>query len=302
MVEAARKYKRVVQLGTQTRSAPYAQHAVDAIRSGLIGDIHLVKVFNMKTRGQLKALADAPTPDGVNYDLWLGPAPMRPFNENHFRGGRWNWKWEYSGGDIINDGIHQIDFARWASMRRSPKTAYSIGGIWELKDKQDTPDTQTVLLEFEGLTMLIEVTLWTPYMKKTPPSIRTSDTFPEWAFNATKVEVYGTKGMMILGRHGGGWKSFDADGIPGPFEYGKDPADRHMVNFLDCIRKGGKPNADIEKGHLSTTLCHLANISYRLGGRKLNFDSKTERFIDDDEANRLVKRTYRSPWIVPEEV
>ena len=302
MIEAARKYKRVVQLGTQTRSAPYAQHAVEAIRSGKLGEVHLVKVFNMKTRPPLKPEPDQPTPKELDYDTWLGPAPSRPYNPNHYYGGCWNWKWPYSGGDIINDAVHQIDLARWASLRRAPKSVFSSGDNYCLEDGQDSPDTQMVTLEFEGLTMMILVTLWTPYMKKIPQQIRDSDEFPNWPFCATKVEVYGTDGIMLLGRHGGGWQIFNADSQPAELEYGRDPTDRHIVNFLECVRSGERPNADIEEGHLSTALCHLANISLRVGSRKLEYDAERERFRNDDEANGLVKRTYREAWTIPDEV
>ncbi|HPO99008.1 MAG TPA: Gfo/Idh/MocA family oxidoreductase [bacterium] len=302
MVEAARKYNRVVQLGTQTRSAPYAQHAVERLAAGELGEIHYIKVFNMKTRPELVPQPDGPVPEGLNYDLWLGPAPMRPYNPNFYGGGNWNWKWEYSGGDIINDAVHQIDLARWLSGQASPKSVYAVGGIFQLKDNQDSPDTQIVTLEFEKLTMLIQVTLWTPALRKIPQLIRDSDLFPNWPFCATRVEVYGTKGLMQCGRHGGGWQIFINEEEPGPFEYGRDPSIAHIENFLECIRTGQRPNADIEEGHLSTSLCHLANISYRVGGEKLLFDATAERFINNGNANQLLKRTYRHPWVVPEVV
>ncbi len=301
MVEAARKYVRVVQLGTQTRSAPYAKHGIEFIESGDLGEVHLVKIFNVKTRGQLKPKPNEPAPSKLDYDAWLGPAPKRPYNPNHYYGGTWNWKWNYSGGDIINDGIHQIDLGRWASMRKSPKTVYSTGHTYVLMDDQDSPDTQNVIFEFDDLTMTIEVGLWMPYMKKTPQDIRASDVFPDWRFNSTRVEVYGTKGIMYFGRHGGGWQVFFEDWKGEPFEYGKDPIYDHIDNFFESIRSNTRPNADIEEGHLSTSLCHLANISYRTGSKKLHFDAVTETF-DDEDANKLLKREYRSPYVIREDI
>ncbi len=156
--------------------------------------------------------------------------------------------------------------------------------------------------EYEKLTMVFELTLWTPYMKKTPQEIRVSDRWPDWPFNATKVEVFGTDGFMWLGRHGGGWQSFGRDGEEGPYEYGRDPFPPHLEDFLSCVRSRKRPNADIEIGHLSTLLCHLGNISYRVGNRKLIFDGATESFVGDGEANRYLKRTYRTPYVVPEKV
>ncbi len=303
MVEAARKYKRVVQLGTQTRSAPYAIDGIKYLRSGRLGKIHYVRILNMKTRGQLSEKPDGPPPKGVDYDMWLGPAPKRPFNPNHFYGGTWNWKWAYSGGDIINDGIHQIDLARWIINRRYPKAVYANGGIYHLKDKQDTPDTQIVTFEYDdALTMTCEVTLWTPYIHKTSHAIRGSDTFPDWPRNATKVEVYGTDGMMIFGRHGGGWQVWGRDAEPVESRYGRPPTPHHIQNFISCMWSRKRPNADIEEGHLSTLLPHLANISYRVGGRRLHYDSETKRFLNCAEADKLIKRTYREPYVIPEEV
>jgi len=300
MVEAARNHKRVVQLGTQTRSAPYAQHAIEYLRSGKLGSIHLVRCFNMKTRGQVAKRNDETVPKGFDYDRWLGPVPMRPYNRNYVHS--WNWFWDFSGGDIVNDGIHHMDLARWVVGKPHPKSVVATGGVFHLKDAAETPDTQSVQYEYDGLTLEFILTLWTPYMKKTAIEIRESDTFPNWPFNATKVEIYGTKGVMMLGRHGGGWQVFAEDWKGEPFEYGRQPSPAHIENFIQCIRTRKRPNADIEEGHLSTLLCHLGNISYRVGNRKLFFDSKTETFIDDPEANRLVKRTYREGYVIPEKV
>ena len=149
--------------------------------------------------------------------------------------------------------------------------------------------------------MTIDVALWNPYIKKTPQEIRDGDVFPNWMLNATRVEVYGTKGIMYFGRHGGGWQVFYEDWKGEPFEYGRDPIENHIDNFFDSIRDNKLPNADMEQGHLSTSLCHLANISYRTGSKKLQFDAKTETF-DDADANKLLKREYRAPFIIPEEV
>jgi predicted dehydrogenase len=303
MVEAARKYNRVVQLGTQCRSAPYVRNAIEFLRAGKLGDIHFVRVVNMKPRGLLSKAPDEETPAGVDYERWLGPAPLRRFNPNHFYGGTWNWKWVYSGGDIINDGIHQMDIARWVIDRKYPTAVYAAGGIYDLKDEQDTPDTQFVTYEYEGgLVMTFDLAMWTPYLTKTPPELRDRDAFPDWPRNATRVEVYGTKGMMMLGRHGDGWQTWGPDAKPGPQQYGRQSTTEHIQNFIECMWSRKKPNADIEEGHLSTLLCHLANASYRVGCRRLRFDGAKETFVGDEDANKLVKRDYRAPHVVPEEV
>ncbi|MFH1737942.1 MAG: Gfo/Idh/MocA family oxidoreductase [bacterium] len=303
MIEAARKYNRVVQLGTQTRSAEYASEAVELLRSGKIGKIHLVRVNNILMKNTLDPHPDEPVPNGLNYDMWLGAAPKRPFNRNHFQGGCWNWFWNYSGGDIINDGIHQMDFARWAIGQRYPKSVFSTGGIFHLRDGRDCPDTQIVTYDFDDFTMVFELAMWTPYIIKTSLDIRNSEEkMPDWPHNSTKIEIYGTDGMMTLGRHGGGYEIYGIEGEETTSHPGKEPTKDHIENFIQCMRTRKKPNADIEEGHLSTVLCHLGNISYRVGSRKLYYDGKTETFIDDNEANQLVKRTYREPWVVPEEV
>ncbi|MDX9973505.1 MAG: Gfo/Idh/MocA family oxidoreductase [FCB group bacterium] len=303
MVEAARKYNRVVQVGAQNRSNENIVRAIEYSRTPEFGDIHFVRVLNSKERVDIGKKPDGPVPEGVDYDMWLGPAPKREFNENHFHYA-WHWFWNYSGGDIINDGIHQIDVARWLIDRKYPKTVVSGGGINFFKDDQETPDTHTVTWDYDnGLTMCFEQALWAPYMKKTPLEIRDTDGLPNWPFNGTRIEVYGTKQMLFLGRHGDGWQAFNADGVavagePGEFTTSNT---KHIRNFLDCIRTRNEPTADIEKLHLSTLLSQYGNIAYRTR-RTQHIDAATEGFVDDAEANGLVKRTYREPWVVPETV
>jgi predicted dehydrogenase len=301
MVEAARRHGRIVQVGLQNRSAPYVQAAVEYLRAGKLGDVHLIRVLNMKEREAVPARNDEPAPDGVDYDMWLGPAPKRPFNPNRFHYA-WHWFWDYSGGDIINDGVHQMDIARWLAGTQYPRSVVATGGKYGFDDAQETPDTQHVLYEYDRMTMTFELTLWTPYMKKTPPEIRDSDRFPNWLFSATRVEVYGTNGLMMMGRHGGGWQVFGTDWTAEPSVPGRQSLGQHFDDFIECIKSRNRPNADIEDGHLSTVLCHLGNISYRVGARKLRFDAEAEAFKNDADANALLRRTYRKPWVVPEKV
>ena len=300
-VKAARKYKRVVQVGTQNRSAPYNMAALKLIRDGALGKLHLVRVFNMKTRGAVPKQPDGEPPKGVDYDRWLGPAPKRPFNPNHFHY-KWHWFWDFSGGDIINDGIHQIDLARWLAGVGMPKSVVTTAGKFAFDDAQDTPDTQNVHWEYDGLTMTLELTLWTPYIHKIPGRIRARDEFPKWPLCSTRIELYGTKAMMQMGRHGGGWQVFDAKGNVAAQHYGRRPSDAHIANLFDCVRSRKRANADVEAVHLSTCLCHLGNISYRVGGARLRYDAAREQIIDHPEANALVKRAGRPPYQIPEEV
>jgi len=300
MVEAARKYDRVVQIGTQSRSGEYCRDAIDYLRSGALGEIHLVRVLNSKVRETIGFTPEEPVPEGVDYDMWLGPAPMRPFSMNHFHYS-WHWFWVYSGGDIINDGVHQVDLARWLAGVTIPEAVSSTGGIHFFKDEQETPDTHVVNWDFPGLTMIFEQTLWTPYLKKTPMALRDLDDLPNWRFSGTRIELYGSREMMFLSRHGGGWQAFGADGNPVRTQPGRFPNREHIANFLDCVRSRKRPVADIEEGHLSTLLCHYGNLAYRCG-RKLKIDPATQGFVDDPEANALVRRNYRKPWVVPEKV
>ncbi|MFA6241489.1 MAG: Gfo/Idh/MocA family oxidoreductase [Candidatus Hydrogenedentales bacterium] len=303
MVEAARKYKRVVQVGTQTRSGEYARLAKEHVASGALGDVHFVRVLNSKVRGSIGKEVDQEPPEGVDYDLWLGPAPKRPFNGNRFHYA-WNWFWDYGAGDITNDGCHQVDMARWIAGLTCPKSVYSTGGSHFFDDDQETPDTHVVNWDFDKVTMVFEQVLWAPYMKKTPMEIRDKDVLPMWPFSGTRVEIYGTKEFMYFGRHGGGWETYAADdgyGHSTKVVHGNFPQVEHIANFIDCIRTRNTPNADIAEGQLSTSLCHYGNASYRLG-RKLVIDEATETFVNDDEANALIKREGREPFRMPETV
>jgi predicted dehydrogenase len=304
MVEAARKYNRVVQVGTQNRSSSYGKSARELVQSGKLGDIHLVRVFNMFSRPRLESLPDSGTPGGMNWDMWLGPAPQRPYNQTWFR--HWLYFWDFSGGLIEDDAVHQFDLARMVFNREFPTSVNHAGGNFSLHDAAEVPDTSLVTYEYDGMTVMIEQTWWAPYMKKTPESIRESETaYPEWfPFNDSVVQLYGTQGMMLLGRHGGGWQLFDGDGhkIGQEKQTHLDMQKAHVGNFVECIRSRQRPNADIEIGYVSSAICHLANVSYRAGNRKLYFDANTGRFSNDAEADRFLTRIYREPWVVPNRV
>jgi predicted dehydrogenase len=304
MVEAARKYNRVVQLGTQNRSSSYGKSARELIQSGKLGDLHLVRVFNMFCRAPVKRAPNTPLPEGMNWDIWLGPAPQRPFSKTWFED--WVYFWDFSSGLIGDDAVHQLDLARMVIGREYPKSVHHAGGNLSFHDDAEVPDTSLVTYEYDGLIFVLEQTWWAPYMKKTPESIRQSEVlFPEWfPFNDSVIQIYGAKGMMLLGRQGGGWQLFDVDGkkIAQDKQTHQKMQEAHVGNFVECIRSRNRPNADIEVGFVSTAICHLANISYRLGNRKLEFDAKTGTFVNDQEADRYLKRSYREPWAVPEQV
>lgn len=299
MIEAARKYKRVVQVGMQTRSAPYAKDALEQIRNGKLGDVHAVRVFMMMQHPMMGQGSVQPVPEGFDYDLWCGPAAKLPYNPSR----SWLNQWEYSCGPIPGDAIHQLDLARMVlGDKPYPRTVSHTGGVRALTDGRETPDTQFALYEYDDLTLIFESALWTPYLKKVPMPIRDLDIFPDWPFYSMRIEILGTKGFMYLGRHGGGWQIYDADGKVADFGHGAQGDRWHQDNFIECIRTRAKPNADVEQGHYSALLCHLANISCLTGNRKLALDPKTESFIDAPDANERLRRAYREPWVVPDNV
>jgi predicted dehydrogenase len=264
-----------------------------------LGEIYLVRVFNMMQHAKRREAPTQPVPEGFDYDMWCGPAPKLPYNPSR----RWLNQWEYSCGPIPGDAVHQLDCARYImGDLPCPKTVYHAGGVNSLKDGRETPDTQFATFTYGPLTFILESALWTPYMKKTPADIRDSDRFPNFPFSSTKVEICGTKGFMQYSRHGGGWQAFDANSELVHSEYGRQADKEHKDNFIDCIRTRKKANADVEVGHQSVLLCHLANISYRVGNKYLEFDPKTETFTNNDQANQYLGRTYREPWVIPDQV
>jgi predicted dehydrogenase len=304
-VEAARKYKRIVQVGTQNRSAAYNMSAKKYLTDGKLGKIHLCRVFNQKGQGNFPAEPDRQSPKGFDWDMFNGPAPESQYNTNYQN--HWHSFWRYSGGDMVNDGVHQMDLARWLMGVEYPQTVYCTGGRFHEKGADETPDTQVATFDFDHLVMTFEMTLYTPYMLKISPQVRESLTeYPYWPQCATRIEIYGSEGVMYVGRHGGGWQVFvrpkDEKAVLKAQDNGRFPDPEHKENFIRSIRSRELPNADVEKGHRSALLVHYANISYRTGGEKLKIDPKTEQITNNSEAAGLLKRTYRKPWAVPEEV
>ena len=304
MVDAARKYGRVVQVGTQNRSAAYNMKAKEYLDSGKLGTIHMVRIYNQKNWPNIDPVPDGDAPGHLDWDMWNGPAAECRYNHGYWE--HWNHFWRYSGGDICNDAVHQIDLARWLIGRKYPQTVYSTGGRYQDPGVFDTPNSQVAVFQYDDLVMTFELTLYTPYMLKNDPELRRNDIFPHWMQNATRIEIFGTQGLMVVGRHGGGWQVFhrpkNREPVVADQMYGRFPDAEHQENFIQSIRTRSLPNGDIEQGHLSTLLCQYANISYRLGGEKLAIDPATERILGNDRANALLKREYRPPWVVPNEV
>lgn len=299
MVEAARKYDRVVQCGMQNRSITGVRKAIEFLHEGKLGEIYMAKGLCFKPRDTIGKKMDAPVPEGLDYDLWLGPAQWRPYNPNYVHY-NWHWFWDFGCADIGNQGPHQMDIARWGMKRKEhPKRIKCAGGYFAFDSDQETPNTQMATFEYpDGKIIQFEVRgLYT----NDENGIRIGNLF------------YGSEGWMHL--DGPNWKTyFGRKNEPGPSyssdEEAADPGNLmgaggsgHFMNFIDAVRANDwmKLNGDISEGHLSTSMCHLANISNRLG-RELVFDSRSETFVDDRLADGYLTRKYRHPFVVPENV
>jgi len=296
MVAAARKYGRMVQVGHQSRSMPHKIRAAELLRQGVIGNVYMAKGLCYKRRKSIGKKPDTPTPAGVNWDLFLGPAPLRAFNELRFRY-NWHWFWDTGNGDIGNQGVHEMDVARWGLGKALPVSVFSSGGKLAYDDDQETPNTQHavfdygngVLMEFEvrGLLTLGEANL-----------VRRGGNYVGDVF-------YGSDGMLCM--DGSGFQVYKGENMELAMEEkagrGDSETGRHMANFLGAVksRKYQDLSCDVQVGADSAALCHMANISYRLG-RKLTYDPAGGKFVNDAEANKMITRNYRAPYIVPEKV
>ncbi len=305
MVAAARKNGRVVQVGTQRRSTPHLIEARDTIiREGKLGKIGLVEIccyYQMRAR---ENPPDTTPPDYLDYEMWTGPAPMRPYNRlTHPRS--WRAFMEYGNGIVGDMCVHMFDMTRWMMDLGWPKRVGSSGGIWvDKKSKANISDTQTATFDYDDLQVV-----WTHRTWGDPPD-------PKYPWAAI---FYGDKGTLKAGVMSydfipsGRGESIHRDVTYELEQYPEDKTEKdleqhvapairgHMKNFLSCIASREKPVADIEQGHISSASCILANVSMHLG-RSLAWDSVNSRVIGDDEANRLLRRPYRGPWIHPEPV
>jgi predicted dehydrogenase len=291
MVEAARKHDRVVQMGTQQRSAPHYTDAVEFVKSGQLGKIRLVRTWAyLDWKGELAPVADGEPPSTVDYDLWLGPARKRPFNKNRFHF-TFRWYWDYSGGLMTDWGAHMIDIANWAMGIKAPNSAVSVGGKFGYPDDaMETPDTQQVIWAFPEFTMIWEHMLG-------------AGRGPEAREHG--VAFHGNNGVLVVDR--AGWEVYpETDridkprankfpGVPRRAAGNQNYHLTHVENFIDCMRSRKRPNSDVEIGHNSMIACHLGNMSQRLG-RQIKWDVEREKVIGDPEAQNYVSREYRAPW------
>lgn len=287
MVEAARRHKRVVQVGMQSRSRPVTQRFIDLVQSGKLGTPLMAKVWNVQGRSSIGHKQDEPVPSTLDYDTWTGPVPMMPFNRNRFHG-TVNWHWNYGCGDIGNDGVHWLDIARWALSVDLPTEVSGMGRKLFFEDDQQTPDTMNITYNYSTRVIQFEQRLWNKY------ALEGSE---------NTVAVYGTDVSAQVGRWNGGRHAirlFDNKGkLVSTDEEPTPDYNMHARNFIDCVRSRKTPNADIEAGHISAALCHLGNIVARTG-RPVRFDAKTESVIADAEANKLTGREYRKHWSTPQ--
>ncbi len=296
MVRAARKHKRIVQVGTQQRSGEHFRRAVELVRNGVLGTVSHISCI--KAANQMPGWGkyeDGPPPPELDWDFWLGPAPFRPYNplRCHYN---FRWFWETGGGQMSNWGAHHLDTARWLLNARAPETVSALGKRFALTDPGETPDVQEVSYGF-------------------PSAVVQFTAIEMNGALGLSVCVHGSKGTLVLTRNGfeivpETWGNSNLGrGRPRGetarrmSEAMKAPASElelsHIRNFLECVRSRRTPAADVEEGHLSATLCHIGNISTRLG-RSLRWDAENEDFVGDPEASRLLDRSYRAPWRLPE--
>ncbi len=299
-VQAARKYGRVVQVGTGGRSSAANIAAMKFLHDGGLGDIYMAKGLCYKPRDSIGRKKDSPVPKGLHWDLWLGPAPYRPFNENRFHY-NWHWFWDTGTTDMGNQGSHQMDIARWGLNKRvHPVKIHGTGNYYVYDSDQETPNTQHSTFEYEDGTILqFEVR-----------GIYTNDEGGAKVGNL----YYGSEGWMAIGGRDGIKTFLGRKNEPGPTFSRKRAADdpsnllgsvggSHWSNFIECMRtrRWQDLRAEVLEGHMSAALCNLGNISYRTG-RKLTFNPHSERFVNDDDANSYLTREYRAPYTLPDKV
>jgi predicted dehydrogenase len=322
--KAAQKYNRVVQHGTQIRSATAVREAVRKMQDGMLGDLYMARGLCYKWRDTIGRAPVGEVPAGVDYDLWTGPAPKHPFTKNRFHY-NWHWFWDYGNGDLGNQGVHQIDVARWGMGVGFPNKVSAMGGHFMFDDDQQTPNDLNCSFEYnlpDGKRRLItfEVRHWITnheaeigtHTLGTPERAQSAAGGAKLgplagAHNTVGNIFYGSKGYLSTGDEDATtyrvWLGKDQEEQP-PVRGGTERA--HYQNFIDCVVSKNKAdlNAPIEEAVKSVALVHLANISYRLG-RTINFDPETQRITGDSEASKLLHdgdRGYRKPFIVPENV
>ncbi len=284
MLTAARENKRVVQMGTQWRSGDHYKTAVDFVRSGKLGKIRLVRAWAyLDWVGGIGNPPDCDPPEEVDYDMWLGPAPKRPFNPNRFHF-NFRWFWDYAGGLMTDWGVHLLNVCLWAMGPEPPRTVYSAGGRYVVEDNTETPDTQVAVYDFPGYTLIFE--------QEMLGGVGVGDRPHGMLFN-------GSEGTLIV--DSGGWevkREPNKTLVPFKKDSGGDGRPAHVRNFLDCMKSREDPVENVELGHFVSTIAHLGNAAFR-SGSEVVWDAENERAVDNPKANEVLNRNYRAPWKLP---
>jgi predicted dehydrogenase len=287
LVEAAHKYNRIVQHGVQLRSSEALREGVELLRKGTIGNVYMARGLVFRWRPSIgKSPNEAAAPAHIDYNLWTGPAQMRPFSKRlvHYN---WHWHWDYGNGDVGNQGIHETDMCMWGLDVGLPEQVTGLGGKFLFDDDKETPEVLTTLYHYPKQKKMIQF------------EVRHWCTNDEGGASVGNI-FYGSEGYMVV-------KGYDSYEIFLGQKREKGPARKaggdHYANFLKAVqsRKTTDQHGPVESAHLSSALAHLGNISFRLG-RQLKFDPEKEQFIGDKEANTMLTRKYRTGFVVPDKV
>ena len=297
MVRAARKYKRMVQVGSQSRSIGHKRKAIAMLREGVIGEVYMARGLCFRRRHSIGHTPEEPVPPGLDWDIFLGPAPMRPYSKNRFAY-NWHWFWDTGNGDIGNQGVHEMDICRWGlGEYGKPSSISASGGKFVWKDDQETPNTQQAHFHFERSEIVFDV------RNLSSPSEGSSVLR---GGNYVGNIFFGDRGYLVVDPYGfqiymGDEREKTHDEKPHE-EKIWDPRP-HMANFMDAVRSRNhySLNADIQIGAAAAELCHLANISYRCQQR-LHMGLETGLFVGNGVANEMLTRRYRAPYVVPARV
>ncbi|SDD86863.1 Predicted dehydrogenase [Pricia antarctica] len=300
MIEAAEKYDRIVQHGVQLRSSPAVNEAIGLLRDGYIGRVYMARGLVFRWRESIGDAGTSPVPEGIDYDLWTGPAEKRPFTRNlvHYN---WHWNWPYGNGDVGNQGIHETDLCMWGLDVGLPTKITSMGGKYLWDDAKETPETLTSTYNYPEENKIIQFEV-RPWCTNTEEGVTVGNIF------------YGEKGILVVDGYDKYKTYMGQDRTPGQsgddggeaatgMERGAGGTTGHFANFIEAVRKHDKSilNGPVETAHLASGLAHLGNIAYRTG-RVLEFDPKTENFVNDPEADKYLTRDYREGFEVPENV
>lgn len=307
LVEAAEKYNVIVQDGAEQRSNRCAQSMAEFLHGGKLGEVYMAKGLCYKWRDTIGKTPDGPVPPGVDYDLWLGPAPKRPFSKNRFHY-NWHWNWDYGNGDMGNQGVHEMDIARWGLGVTLPTKISAAGGHLMFEDDQQTPNNLITVFEFPNSggagdkkkILQFEVRHWITNREGiNSENPQADNTYMVSSDNTVGNLFFGSKGFMT--KNVNEWQAFmGKERTPG--EKGTGLGD-HYEDFIHAIRANDQKLAkgDIRDGFYSCALIHLGNISYRLG-RSLEFDPVKMKFINDPDADAMLTRQYRVPFVLPQNV